>query len=265
VFVYAEVVDSADRRARGSVDLIAQEVAERLRALVWKLAAGGAPSDTATALPPADSLLVYRATAGRVVVVGRRDGAPLAWRVERGEQADTLAADTAGAALVAHVLGTAVTERAVMVPDDAIRGDSLAFELRLVSPAVEGPARVLRPVVERNPAPAFSLAVPWESPAAARPPGIQLRYPEGMSSRGYEGRVTLQFVIDTTGRAEAKTVHDLWPATMAPLTGEARGAYEAFVAAARKAVLAARFAPARIAGCRVRQLVELPLAFTLSR
>lgn len=266
VFVYAEVVDSADRRARGSVDLIAQEVADRLRALVWKAAAGGAPSsDAPTALPPADSLLVDRATDGRVLVVARRGGAPVTWRVERGERADTLAADTAGAALVAHVFGEAVADGAVLVPDDALRGDSLAFELRLVRPGVDGPGRALQPVAERNPAPAFSLAVPWERRAGPGPAAIQLRYPEGALSRGFEGRVTLRFVIDTTGRAEARTVRDLWPAGVAPLTGDEGGVYAAFVAAARKAVLAARFAPARVAGCRVRQLVELPLAFTMSR
>jgi hypothetical protein len=197
-------------------------------------------------------------------VVARRGGA-LAWRVERGEAPDTAAADTAGAALLARALAGAVAERAVFVADDAVRGDSLAFELRLVRPEVEGAARAIRPVRVRNPSPAFSLAVAWGRAAAAAPGSLALRYPEAVMRAGYQGSVTLQFVVDTGGRAEPRTVRALWPEGTPRPTGSDGEAYRAFVAEARAAVLRARFTPALEAGCPVRQLVQQPLAWSLVR
>jgi hypothetical protein len=267
VFVHAELADSADRAARNSVDLVAQQVAERVRALVWAAAAGDAPpADTATTLPPADTLLDARGLRGALRVVARRGGggAP-AWRVARGEGLDTLSADTAGAALLARALGAAVACREILILDDVMRGDSLAFDLRFARPVVEGAARVLRPVRVRNPLPAFSLAVPYETQAAAVPGSIALRYPGSAQRTGYEGVVILQFVVGADGRAEPRTIRDLWPPGRPRLVGGNLRAYDTFVAAARTAVAGASFTPATVAGCPVRQLVQQPLAWTLNR
>jgi hypothetical protein len=266
VFVHGEVVDTADRAARGTVDLMAQDVADRVRALVWAAAAGAAPpADTASTLPPADTLFDGRGLRGALRVVARRGGAAPVWRVVRGREVDTSAVDTAGAALLARALAAAVAAGEVLIPDAALRGDSLAFELRLVRPKVEGPARVLAPVRVRNPSPAFSLAVPWERTAAPVPGSVDLRFPEDARRLGYEGRVTLEFVVGADGRADARTIRELWPAGAPRPTGYDREAYQAFVAAARGAVARARFAPALAAGCPVRQLVRQPLEWRLNR
>jgi hypothetical protein len=163
------------------------------------------------------------------------------------------------------VLGAAAAEGAVFVPDDAMRGDSVAFELRFERPHVEGAARALRPVRVRNPTPAFSLAVPWERQAAAVPGTVQLRYPTETQRAGYTGLLRLQFVVGADGRAEPGTLRDVWPSGTPRPAGRDGEAYRAFVAAGRSAVAGARFTPAAVAGCPVRQLVELPLAWTLDR
>jgi hypothetical protein len=275
VFVHGEVADSADRGARNAVDLVAQDVAQRVRPLVWAAAgaaAGGAPAaDTGATVPPADSVVRDRGLHVPLRVVVRRGGGGVAWRVDRGAlaagggDADGEAADTTGAALLGRALGASVAGGEFFVADDVIRGDSLVFELRLTRPTIEGPARAVRPVTARNPVAAFSLAVPWERTAAPVPGTIRLRYPESLQRAGYEGNARLRFVVGADGRVDARTVREVWPAGAARPAREERDAYEAFVAAARAAVAGARFHPARVAGCAVRQLVELPVAFTLNR
>jgi hypothetical protein len=158
-----------------------------------------------------------------------------------------------------------VAEQAVLIPDLAIRGDSLVFVLAFTRPAVEGPELTLGPVRERNPSPAFSLRVPWARPAATVPGTLRLRYPETSLYAGYEGNATMQFVVGVDGRAESRTIRDLWPTDVPRLAGRDLDAYTAFVAAARAAIVNARYRPAVVAGCTVRQLVEQPLTWTMGR
>ncbi len=61
-------------------------------------------------------------------------------------------------------------------------------------------------------------------------------------------------VVSAEGRAEPH-----------PLTLRGRDAYNDLYAAVRTAVLRGRFTPAAVAGCPVRQLVKLPVAFTIDR
>ena len=266
VLVYAEVADPADRGARGPIDLIAQEVAERLRAMVWNAAARGAvPADAGTTLPPADSVVEDRALATGLRVVARRDGSPITWRMAREESVDSAAADTVGAALLAQALDAAVRAQAIFIPEPAFRHDSLVFALRYTRPDVpRGLAGATSPVTERNPSPAFSLEVPWVRAATLVPGTLTPRYPVAAIRRGYVGQMRLRFVVGADGRAEAPTVHDVWPADVPPLTGRDREAYDAFVVSARRALVTARFQPALRAGCPMRQLVELPMAWSLN-
>jgi hypothetical protein len=60
-------------------------------------------------------------------------------------------------------------------------------------------------------------------------------------------------------------VRDLWPPNVRRPTGRDLDAYTAFVAAARAAVVGARYRPAVVAGCPVRQVVELPVDWTMNR
>jgi periplasmic protein TonB len=79
------------------------------------------------------------------------------------------------------------------------------------------------------------------------------RYPEALRMAGVEGRVVAQFVVDVGGRVEEGTVRLL------------RSDNALFDEAVRAALARMRFTPAEIAGRKVRQLVEMPFVFALSR
>ena len=78
-------------------------------------------------------------------------------------------------------------------------------------------------------------------------------YPDELRIVGKEGRVVAQFVVDEEGRVEEKTVKFV------------RSDNVLFDEAVRSALPGMRFAPAEIAGRKVRQLVEMPFVFALSR
>lgn len=92
-----------------------------------------------------------------------------------------------------------------------------------------------------------------EKPAAAVPGTVNPSYPEAMRSAGVEGEVRLQFVVDTAGRVESGSVK------------VARATNDLFASAARAAVPRMRFYPAEIGSRKVRQLVELPITFQITR
>lgn len=92
-----------------------------------------------------------------------------------------------------------------------------------------------------------------ERPAAAVPGTISPGYPEALRNAGIEGTVRLQFVVDTTGRVEQASVK---------VTSSSN---DLFTTAARAAVPRMRFYPAEIGSRKVRQLVEQPITFQITR
>ncbi len=74
-------------------------------------------------------------------------------------------------------------------------------------------------------------------------------YPQTLKQAGVAGRVTLRFVVDARGQVEPASVR---------VIGEALPAFEA---AAREAILRARFEPAKVRGKAVRQLVQQRVRF----
>jgi TonB family protein len=74
-------------------------------------------------------------------------------------------------------------------------------------------------------------------------------YPRTLAHAGISGRVELEYVVDTSGRAERGSVRAL--VSTRP----------EFEAAARATVLASRFRPARLRGHVVRQVVRQTLSF----
>ena len=81
----------------------------------------------------------------------------------------------------------------------------------------------------------------------------QPRFPDALRARGQNGRVVVQFVVDTLGRAEMsefKVVDE----TDAQLADAVRAVLPRF-----------RFTPGEAAGHKVRTLVALPFDFTLVR
>jgi protein TonB len=79
------------------------------------------------------------------------------------------------------------------------------------------------------------------------------RYPEALRMAGREGKIVAQFVVDEEGRVEENTVKFI------------RSDNVLFDEAVRSALPRMRFVPAEIAGRKVRQLVEMPFVFALSR
>jgi TonB family protein len=78
-------------------------------------------------------------------------------------------------------------------------------------------------------------------------------YPKPLEAVGIEGRVALEFVIDTTGRVEPASIKVL---------DSTRPAFEA---AARTAVAGGIFRPARLSGRPVRQLTRQSVRFVALR
>lgn len=88
-----------------------------------------------------------------------------------------------------------------------------------------------------------------EKPAIAKPGNRGPAYPPLLRENGIDGDVLTQFVVDETGRPEMRTFKIL------------RASHEDFVKAIRDVVPRMRFHPGELAGCPVRQVVQLPFSF----
>lgn len=91
----------------------------------------------------------------------------------------------------------------------------------------------------------FDPAILLSQPAPA--------YPAALAALGVEGRVKLEFVIDTTGRVEPGSVRIL------------ESTHQAFEEAARGTALGASFRPARFASRPVRQLTRQAIRFVATQ
>jgi len=80
---------------------------------------------------------------------------------------------------------------------------------------------------------------------------VSPRYPESLRRAGIEGEVVVQFVVDTTGRVDLRTVDVL------------RSTHEAFTSAVRETIAKLRFAPAIGGERKMRALAVMPFHFTL--
>jgi periplasmic protein TonB len=80
-----------------------------------------------------------------------------------------------------------------------------------------------------------------------------LRYPEMLKSANIEGEVLAQFVVDTTGRYEPGTFKSL------------KSSHDLFTAAVKNALPNMKFYPAEVGGRKVKQLVQQPFTFTLTK
>jgi protein TonB len=92
-----------------------------------------------------------------------------------------------------------------------------------------------------------------EKPVQALPGGSQPRYPDILRQAGVEGEVLAQFIVDTTGRAEMNSYKVL------------KTTHELFGNAVKNALQGMRFIPAEVGGRKVRQLVQQPFSFAISR
>ena len=112
--------------------------------------------------------------------------------------------------------------------------------------------------VEGGKAPAVNSDQPFfefqvEKPVQALPGGAQPRYPDILRQAGVEGEVLAQFVVDTSGRAEMGSYKVL------------KTTHELFGNAVKNALSGMRFIPAEVGGRKVRQLVQQPFTFAISK
>lgn len=92
-----------------------------------------------------------------------------------------------------------------------------------------------------------------EKQVAPVPGNAPPRYPDMLRSANVEGEVLAQFVVDTTGRAELSTFKVL------------KSSHDLFTNAVRAALSNMRFYAAEVGGRKVKQLVQMPFQFSLSK
>ena len=80
-----------------------------------------------------------------------------------------------------------------------------------------------------------------------------LRYPDALRAANVEGEVLAQFVVDANGQYEAGTFKVL------------KSSHDLFTQAVLAALPGMKFSPAEVGGARVRQLIQQPFTFALSR
>jgi periplasmic protein TonB len=92
-----------------------------------------------------------------------------------------------------------------------------------------------------------------EKQVQTAPGSPQPRYPDMLKSANGEGEVLAQFVVDTTGRAEMNTFKVL------------KSSHELFTQSVRNVLPNMRFYPAEIGGRKVKQMVQQPFTFALTK
>jgi protein TonB len=79
------------------------------------------------------------------------------------------------------------------------------------------------------------------------------RYPDMLRSANVEGEVLAQFVVDTTGRADMGTFKIL------------KSTHDLFTNAVKASLPNMKFYPAEVGGKKVKQLVQMPFQFNLTK
>jgi periplasmic protein TonB len=89
--------------------------------------------------------------------------------------------------------------------------------------------------------------------ATRLPESAAPRYPAELLEQRVEGQAIVQFVVDTSGRADSGSFEVVV------------SSHPGFTQSVREALPGMRFAPARIGTTKVRQLVELPFTFKVAQ
>lgn len=252
VYLQAELADSTDRPVLPGVDLLTQQVADGVRS-----ALGATP----TQLPNGEAAVTWRALDAILDVVVHRDGRVASALHRSGSDRVT---DTTGTHLLAQSLAALTAGGGYfMLWPDGFERDSVGFQLEMHHTRIseQGTADSLR---LRQGFALFTMRVPTEEPVAVRQQHHP-KYPETFPEKGVTGDLIMEFIVDTTGRAEMSTVKDVWPKGRPRLTGEQGDYYEAFRRSIVHSIARDRFEPARIGGCKVRQLVQMPFGFRIAR
>lgn len=105
------------------------------------------------------------------------------------------------------------------------------------------------PVVTDQP---YMEAVVEERPERLECPDPNRYYPPVLKQAGIEGRVLIEFIIDTLGRAERQSMRVI------------SSAHQLFDGPSREVVASCRYRPGRISGRAVRTRVQIVINFTIT-
>lgn len=245
VFATVEMADGLQHSVPSDLANTLQAVADRARGIV---------NNGPDTLPAGEPALTWRDLGGVVRGVWHRDG----------RLTSSVAGDSSrGIGLLARALDAAQgAGDTFMVWPDTVRADSLVFYFSLVRPMVDT-AGTVHAVTERPIVPVFSIGAPRQRTVAWLARGTMPQYPRDAFREGATGTVVLQFVVDTSGRADTTTFRDIWPGDRPRPTGASAAYYNGFLDTARRSIATARFRPARIGRCAVRQVVWEPFTFDI--
>jgi hypothetical protein len=252
VFLEATSNDSASAAILPAADLFTQTVAYRIRALVGK---------SETTLIEADSAIAWWTVRGEVVVVVRPEG-KFTWRVpEWSAGVDTM--PRSSLALLRRAITDVAASGEWITWPEGNKQDSLTFGLSLVTPRVTKDRKVI-PVKARQPVAVFTLMVPWEkSVEVLKSPNAW--YPDKARNDWAIGMVRLAFLVDKSGRAKPETIKEVFlPGELRP-RGEMAEYYNKFLKVVTQSLPSARFSPAVIGGCVMKQMVQQTFEFKLDR
>jgi TonB family protein len=172
-----------------------------------------------------------------------------------------LAAIRAGGGQATTVVGGVRTQSVVVVgtpPGTAVASAQPAPPTQPVpasagsSPAAPRPRRAMGPPQRVADSTTF-FEFQVEQPATPVPGNRGPRYPDAMRAAGVEGEVLAQFVLDTTGFANMSTFKVL------------KSTDSLFTEAVRGTLPTMRFNPAEVGGKKVKQLIQMPFQFNLSK
>lgn len=134
---------------------------------------------------------------------------------------------------------------------------ALAGLLRCAEPATRPPRGAAAGVSARGPARMdanqtyFEFQV--ERQVSPAPGNSAPRYPDVLREAKVEGGVLVQFVVDTAGRPDMRTFKVL------------ESTHDLFTNAVRSSLPNMKFNPAEVGGLKVKQLVQMPFQFSLSK
>ena len=255
VYTHASLPAPLDQREQpllASIDVFAQTVASTVRAQLH------ARSDE---LPTGEPALSWRTIEPSVLVFAYRDG-HYRGEIARGRWSISTTG-AAGAELLLRAMDSLRAGGDAFFWDSSVPGDSIAFTVAFAVPSISMGGKQTMPAVRAG-FPTATLLVPSEEPVRVlerqRP-----YYPPTLQRTGYRGNLVVEYQVDTTGRVNEETLHDVWPGDRPRPVGSEGIAYGGFLVAVRRALLGSRFEPARVGGCPVPQLVTQPFIFSLRR
>lgn len=251
VLIDTKPADSAAVAILPAADILTQILTEKIRKTLG--------SETGP-LPTGDSAVSWRQLGGAVIVTARRDGS-FTWRKDTTVSASFMG--TAGLDMLTKALTESSAGGDRIFWPEGVTGDSLSFRLSFESPSVRQGGK-LEPLRVRVANPVFTLPMPYFQPAEmSKKPRID--YPIKSQSGNYQGFVVLEFVVDTVGRVNPASVHEVFEPGVKPPVGEVGQYYRSFLAATTRGLPTGEFKPAAIAGCPINQMVRQKFDFKLAQ